>query len=114
MMFVIKEFGKMKAKTRRQRIFERYFFFKLCFARAHGYFQMPASVGQTLIIITLWLKLYLGFTDGWKIVIWSIIGFILFMLIGYIDIKKRIVNEETAFGNRYNPDIMEIKRNVKR
>jgi len=100
--------------TLRQKIFKKYYYFKLCYGRANSYLTVPLNLFQFYVMATLWVKFILNVQTGLILNLGFTAFFIIFMYIGYTDVKRGINQEEIAFGNQFNPDLMEIKKNVKK
>lgn len=101
-------------KTKRQRLYEKYLYFKLFYGRGSTYFSIPMGLAGAYMVYTLWFQMYLKIYN--KILLNVIATFVILVIIsiGYIDVKNQLIHEETSFFNKYNPELQYIKEKVKR
>ena len=100
----------MERLTLRQKIFQKYWYFRLFYQRAHNYMSMPIDLFQFYALATVYLKLVLGVQNNLKIGLAFGFLFIVFILIGYIDVKHHINREEISWNNQFNPEITHLIR----
>lgn len=104
---------KNRLKQRVRIILEKFFYLKLCYSRTQSYIGIPLELVQKFFIISLWLKTFMSINLPFIIGLFVLLVSIS-VIIGHIDIKTGLAHEETRINNLINPDLQEIKNNVKR
>lgn len=104
---------EFKAITLRQRIWEKWFYLKLFYNRSQSYTSLPLDFIVRFGVITMWIKLYTGFNNNLVLAAGAVLFFIVMTGVGYLDVRRGIIREETSFNNRYNPEIQYIREKVK-
>lgn len=94
--------------TLRQKIFKKYWYFKLAYGRASSYLSIPMAIISFYAIVTMWLKLYLKIDNTFMVNIYFAVFFILFVSFGYLEMHKHINREEISFNNSFNPEIQHL------
>ncbi len=94
--------------TLRQRIWEKFWYFKLFYDRAQSYTGIWSGIIQRFVLYTLWIKLWLGYNNTRAIYTLAIIAFSAMVIGGFIDVKYHIINEEVSFINRFNPELKHL------
>lgn len=89
-----------------------YFKFKLAFGRADGYLGLPLDIVNKFMVLAIALKVF-GITNWWLLGIIFAIGISIYCVVGYLDLKYRLMDKEISLHNKYNPEISLIYKKLK-
>ena len=89
------------------KLVDKYIYIKLCFERAFTHLKIPQTIISNLLLLSVWLKLY-GWDDPVKLIIFGIAATIITLIIGHIDIKKKLMKREMSLKNKHNPEIQAL------
>jgi hypothetical protein len=99
--------------TLRQKIFIKYWYFKLFFSRADNYTSQLRNLAGVYIMLTLYLEVKVKVYNRFLVNIIFILAFVIYMFIGYLDVKYHIIHEENSFNNQFNPELKHLVKQTK-
>lgn len=88
-------------------IIERILYVKLCYDRAYDHINIPISIFDKLIMLSIFLKVF-EIENYWVLALVGLVGIASMILLGHIDLKLGILSKETSIRNRYNPEIQRL------
>lgn len=94
-------------------LFQPFIYLKLCFSRTQSHLGFAFNLFDKFMLIIIWLELRGTISMPWMIILFVFIT-ASFMIIGHFDLKLGLAGREKSLTNRYNPEIQEILRSVKK
>ena len=90
----------------------KYLYWKMCWYEASGHLNMPMSVYDKAIMTTILLKM-VGISLLWLIPL-VVVVIIAHFAGGHYIFVNRIKDKDVSLHNQYNPEIQEIRRNIRK
>lgn len=95
------------------KLFDKFFYVKLCYTRAYAYAGIPIAIGRDFLLISVYLKVSLGIDNKYLLIGLFAAVLSLALIGGHGDIKYKFAHQEHTVWNQVNPQLMKILENTK-
>ena len=92
---------------------DKLIYLKFCWNRAWGHINVPLSIIEKAMLLAVFLKVY-GISSWVAVTVSAVLMSLLVLLVGHLDVKWGVASMETSILNRYNPELQNIMKCVRK